>query len=453
MRFLARQPVFDGSMQLYGYELLFRNDGVDTVAHIRDFDLATRMMLDTSVMTGLDVLCGNHKAFINCTRETLIKGSLELLSPALVIAEILEDVKPDAEVVAACLHLKNAGYELALDDVVDAERVELFLPYINYIKVDFRQTTPALRADLASRYGATGAALLAEKVETRQEHAEALKLGYRYFQGFFFQKPETFATRDLPALTVSYLRLVAATESEQLRFSEIEEIIKAEPFLCYRLLRYLNSPIFTFRNPVTSVRHALTLLGEQELRRWICVAALVSSGVEKRQALITWALLRARFCELLGASTRGQHANLFFLGLISCLPPLLGLSLEFLLSRLPIPGEVSNALLGGCGRIREIYDIALAYEAGDWESCRRIGVALEIGEAQLVRCYLQAMHWATRVSDDLPDHTLARKPDVRSAAIPVSLLQAANARNIAQVSGIDRSQWGLSPVLPEGIRR
>jgi len=397
MRFVARQPVFDIAMQVFGYELLFRN-GSENVAQIDDSDQASRMTLDTLLEMGIDTLCSDHRAFLNCTRENLVSGIVELLPSASVVVELLETIQADAEVMAACQRLKQAGYLIALDDVVSEAAVEPLLPFADFVKVDFRLTKPAQRAELARHFLRRGISAVAEKVETRSEHTAAKNMGYSYFQGFFFQKPEMMGAREIPALKLNYVRLLSAAQQPEVDFSQIEEIIKTEPSLTYRLLRYLNSPLFPFSIAITSIRHALTLLGQEELRKWVSVASLVSIGVDKPEELIRWALVRARFCELLGGDVRSRQTGMFLLGLLSSLPVLLDLPLDFIVSRLPVLSEIKGALLGGRNRYRTVYELVLAYEAGEWETCSARIKDLRLTESQVSQTYLKSLEWACAVT-------------------------------------------------------
>jgi c-di-GMP-related signal transduction protein len=397
LRFIARQPIFDQAMHVFGYELLFRS-GFEDIARIADPDAASRDTMDMSVELGLDTLCNGHLAFINCTRETLLSECVQMLAPESIVLEILETVEPDEAVLARCKDLRMLGYKFALDDATTVERAKPFSGILDIIKVDFRDTTSERQKQIASCYLKNDICLLAEKVETRDELLAAQKMGYSYFQGFFFQRPQVVGAKEIPALQINYTRLLAATQALELDFHALDEIIKSEPSICYRLLRYLNSPLFGFKSRITSVRHALTLVGEHEIRKWISVAALVGVGVAKSPDLVVWALVRARFCELLGMRSPGREVGMFFLGLVSALPVLLDLPLEFIITRLPIVPEIQTALLGGRNHYRQMYDLVLAYEAGKWDTCAALAKSMYMGEDQVTNCYLQALEWAKRLT-------------------------------------------------------
>src|SRR4051812_48408558 len=202
MRFVARQPVFDSAMQVYGYELLFR-DGWQNIARINDATDASHITADISLELGVDILCAGRRAFLNCTRDLLLSRAVEAFAPDDTVLEILEDIEPDAEILQRCDDLGRLGYTLALDDVVSMSRIDAFRGHAIMAKVDFRGTTRARRIELVQRYRPQGITMLAEKVETREEHLAAQTAGYSLFQGFFFQKPQVLGSREIPALKIN----------------------------------------------------------------------------------------------------------------------------------------------------------------------------------------------------------------------------------------------------------
>jgi c-di-GMP-related signal transduction protein len=260
---VARQPILNREPQVFGYELLFRY-GIENFFRASDMEAAARSTLDSSLLMGFDVLCDGHRAFINCTRDLLLKDGITLLPAEQTVVEILEDIEPDDLVIAAWERLRVAGYMIALNDYVANDPREPLTPLADIIKVDFERTTPAERAELVKRHGCPKRHMLAEKVETRDQFETALHNGFVYFQGYFFRRPEVLKTREIPTNQVNYLRMLKAVSREEVDIRELEGLIKSEASVLYRLLRYLNSPIFGMRNEIHSIRHALAILGERE---------------------------------------------------------------------------------------------------------------------------------------------------------------------------------------------
>ena len=376
-RFVARQVVLTAEEKVFGYELLFRN-GVDEYFRNPDPDAASRSTLSTSMLLGLDVLCDGRRAFINCTREVLLKEYVTLLPSTQTVVEILETVPADDLVLAACQRLKEAGYMIALDDFAVADPRERLTDVADIIKVDLRSTPLDKAVELVRQYGPWRCRMLAEKVETREEFLAAKKAGFVYFQGYFFRRPETMTAREIPANQANYLRMWQAVSRPELDVNEVEAVIKHEASLCYRLLRYLNSPVFGFSNEIHSVRHALAMLGEREVRRWVRLVATLSAAQEAPSELVLSALVRARFCELLSPKIQHGESDLFLMGLLSLMDAILKIPMNRVLESVPVDQETKSLLLGGASRLRPFYQHARPGIGGVAEH-RRIGASVTPG--------------------------------------------------------------------------
>lgn len=249
-------------------------------------DKASATVVDKLLTFGSKSLTDGRWAFINCTRDFLLNEYATLLPRKETILEILENIEPDREVIAACRRLKNAGYMIALDDFCYAEKFQPFIEITDFIKVDFLSTPLALRQLLVKKFMPMGIRMLAEKVETREDFNRARQMGYEPFQGYFFCKPEILTSRQLPAYKLHYLHVLQAVSRPELDIGELERIIQRDASLCYKLLRYVNSAVFGFRREISSLRHALTLLGEREVKKWASVVAMVEIAQDRPPELL-----------------------------------------------------------------------------------------------------------------------------------------------------------------------
>lgn len=399
-RFVARQPILNREELVFGYELYFR-DGIDDYFSHPDVDAASRSTLDTSLLMGIDVLCDGRRAFINCTRDTLIKDYITLLPPERAVVEILESIPADDLVKAACIRLKEQGYAIALDDFVKDDPRGALVEFADIIKVDMKGTTAQDRVALVKQYGSPSRHMLAEKVETREEFVACQKAGFTYFQGYFFRRPELLRAREIPANRINYLRLLQTVSKDDVEPCEIEDIIKREASLCYRLLRYLNSAVFGFASEIHSVRHALAILGEREVRRWVRLVATLGIGQDKPSDLVLSALVRARYCELLGSRVSHGESDLFLVGLLSLMDAILELPMGVVLEGIGLDHETKAVLLGQDSQLGPLYQLMLSQEAADWLKIPSLCSQLRIPEAFAVHSHWQAMQWAHEVSSGL----------------------------------------------------
>ncbi len=376
--------------------MLFR-DGLEN-CFSGDLDQAARSTVDRSLVMGLDVLCDGRRAFVNCTRDTLIKGLITLLPPTSTVVEILETVPADPDVIAVCRALKEQGYMLALDDFVADDPRQALLHLADIVKVEMQLTTEEQRVEIIKQFSKTKCRMLAEKIETHAEFVRARDQGFVYFQGYFFRRPEMLSTREMPANRLNYLRMLQEVSKPELELAALERLIKSEASVCYRLLRYLNSAVFGFRKEIHSVKHALSLLGERDLRRWIRLVAAVGAGQDKTSDLVLSALVRGRFGERLSPHVRHGDSDLFLMGLLSLIDAMLEMPMESVLEMIPIDHETKAVLLGKPSGLRPVFRLMLAHESGEWAAAESLSKDLNLNAEDVAGYYWQAQQWARELS-------------------------------------------------------
>jgi c-di-GMP-related signal transduction protein len=396
VRYTARQPILAADEKVIGYELLFRS-GVESYFKCNDPNDATRSVIDVSSLQGLDVLCDKQLAFINCTRDVLLNGDITILPPDKVVVEILETVAPDALVQQACRRLKVAGYKIALDDFTIDDPRAILADLADFIKVDLMQTSMKDAATIVKRYLGTSVQMLAEKVETREEFIAARKIGFKFFQGYFFRKPESMKTHKVGSSRAISLRLLHEISQPELDMAKVEDTIKTHATLCFRLLRYLNSSAFAFCDRIHSLRHALIILGEDELRRWCRLAVTIELAQNRPSDLVLSALVRARFTELLGTKVEHGDADLFLLGLLSLMDSILGIPMARVVDSLPLDQDMRSVLLQERSDLAPLYKLVLAVEAGEWQETTTLCARLQLPESFVAESHWNAMGWAQEI--------------------------------------------------------
>lgn len=395
--FVARQPIFDTRKNVYAYELLFRSS-LDNYYDTRlDGDDSTaKLIVNSFLLLGLDNITSSKKAFINFTRKLILDQAPSLISNDLISVEILEDVAPDDSVIQACAELKKKGYEMVLDDFVFSEKYRSLILYSDIIKIDFLQTKGIDRKLVIENTNAAHVRFLAEKVETEADFQEALDLGYGLFQGYFFSKPVIISGQDIPTLKLNHLRLLSEINRPDVEFEKLEEIIKHDVSLTYKLLRFINSAYFRFSIKVESIKHALVLLGMREVKKWASIMSMSIIGEDKPQEVLTVSLVRAKFCELI-ASEIGQksaESDFFMTGLFSVIDVLIGRPKNEILDNLYLDESVKNALLGDQNHITDVFSLVTAYEIGDWRRVDELSTKIGVNEIVLPTYYFTATQWA-----------------------------------------------------------
>jgi len=402
-RYLARQPIFHADKTVFAYEILSRF-GPENYFRADAKGAQHASAMDELFLMGIQRMTQGLPAFLNCTREFLLGDYLALLPKEAIVGEILETVKPEEDVLAACHRMRDLGYRLALDDYEDRLEMKPFLDVADFVKVDFMLTGPDERVRLAKKFRNWGIPLIAEKVESEEEFNSGVEIGYEYFQGYFFCRPQMVSRKEVPANSAMYLRLMQAIYKPETNLIEIAEILKQEASLSYRLLRYLNSPAFPLIADIHSIPQAVTLLGERLLKKWIALVCVAGIGEGKPPELVKIPLLRARFCELLGekAGMASQANDLFLLGLLSMMDVLLEKPMTEVLEDLPVNEEIKDALSGKAGNLRRILEVALEYDAGNWEKLSESSEALGLKEYAIPELHLKAIEWADEVLSETP---------------------------------------------------
>jgi EAL and modified HD-GYP domain-containing signal transduction protein len=278
-----------------------------------------------------------------------------------------------------------------------------WLEHVDFVKVDFLGTTPADQAAIIERHQRDDLAFLAEKVETRVDFERAMDLGYDYFQGFFFAKPAMVSERSVETISSHLFQLLKEVNSPQMDFDRIEMLFKSDVGFTFRLLRYINSAFFGLRSEVTSIRQALALLGERELRKWITLLALTRLAADQPSEVFTQTIVRARFSEELArrAGHKALTQKCFIAGMFSLIDTMLGMNLKDILAELPVDDEIRAALLGQKNLLRRHFDCALPFESGDWQELDTAATDLDVASPLAAEVYRDAMKW----TDDLMSMT------------------------------------------------
>jgi len=392
IRYVARQPIMDIRGRVHGYELLFRS-GPET-AFRGDGNLATRTMLDNTVIYGLERLTGGLPAFVNCTSESLTEDLVHVLPPSMTVLEILESLEPTPRLIDACRKLKASGFRLALDDFVWKPGVEPLVEIADYIKVDIALTGPGERKNLLKRLSGVTVALVAEKVETQEEHKQARAEGFNFFQGYFFCRPVLMQNNKVPANRLSHIEILQLLHNEDIDLHKLTGLVKRDASLTYRLLRLVNSPMCAVRQEVRSIQSALLAVGEETFRRIATLAITSELGANRPVEVLRMAFVRGRFCELAAPDCGLDSTEQYLLGMLSMLPAMLQMPMDKLTPALPLREEIRDSLEGVANLERCMLAWLENHERGDWPACDALVQANGLIPGRLIKCYAEAVGWA-----------------------------------------------------------
>lgn len=396
--FVARQAIFDRTLKVVGYELLFRDCEAADSAVFDDVDRASfQVILNTFMDLGLEQIVGQIPAFLNLSRGFFLSASSIPFPRDRVVLELLEGSRVDDALVESVRGYAHGGYRIALDDFLYAPEMDPLLELADIVKFDILQMTrPEIEAQI-EQVRPFGVRLLAEKVETPEDFEYCRDLGFDFFQGYFLCRPKVVHGHRLPTNRLNTLKLLSRLQDPRAEIDELEKIIREDLSLSYKLLRLINSAFYGLSTKIDSIRQTLVLLGVQRIRAWVSLLTL--SGLsEKPSELMVTAMVRARMAEVLGnASGRVEGEICFTAGLFSALDALLDLPMEQILESLPLTEELTEALLERTGPIGEVLACAIAYERGEWDAVR-LG---NLDAATIRDCYLEAVEWAGQAGSQI----------------------------------------------------
>jgi c-di-GMP-related signal transduction protein len=395
--FVGRQPIYTRQLDVYAYELLFRS-GESNRADITNGDRATsQVILNAFMEIGLDTVVGQKLAFINLTRDFILQDYSRVFPANRVVMEVLEDIPVDAELIAAVRRLSTQGYTIALDDFIYHDDLQPLVEIADIIKVDVLALDRMAVQEHVVLLRQYDVKLLAEKVETQDDFKYYRDLGFDYFQGYFFCRPEVIKGHRVPANRFVALQTLARLQNPDVGFRELEEIISRDVSLSYKLLRMINSAFYSLPRRVDSLRRALAMLGTRMISTW--VGLIILSGIDdKPHELMVTAMVRAKMCERLAQALAQASQDAFFtVGLFSALDALMDSPMQEVLESLPLADDVKAALLSYEGLLGTVLRCVLSYERGAWHEVH----CASLDRAAITDAYLQAIAWAAETSSQL----------------------------------------------------
>lgn len=396
--YVARQPIFNKRKKIYGYELLFRDGMVNAFPDV-DGGAATSRVLSTSFLSnGIERITGRKKAFINFTEKMITEKIPAMFPKKTIMVEILEDIEPNAAVVTACREMAKQGYNLVLDDFIYKPEMKPLLALVRIVKFDFRASSIKEIEAAIKELAAYRIKLLAEKIETHEEFQQALDMGFEYFQGYFFSKPEILKSKDISPSKITLLSIMSEANREDFRITELEKFVLRDLSINYKLMRYINSAYFGMFKKVNSVKQTIVLLGMKEVRRFISLIAMAQLVSGKPDELIRASLIRARLCENLGKAAIGKNGSeLFTLGLFSFIDAILNDEMGNIMENLPLSENIKKALTGGGGELADYLTLVSCYETGDWEKVATLAAKTGLNEEKMPELYMDAVAWADSI--------------------------------------------------------
>jgi EAL and modified HD-GYP domain-containing signal transduction protein len=389
---VARQPIYNNRMGVYGYELLFRSSG-STPGELRPTEATAQVLATTILNFGLDGLVLHRKAIINVTRAFLDIMSDIQLPTEQVVLDIPDNIVVDDKLVEKLKELGGKGYGISVGGLANLNDLQRLFPYASIFRIDVHQVD-IKQLDALVKYlrRYEHLSLQAIKIETMEEYRFYCDRGFDLFQGYFLSKPREYVSRDLPPNKLAILQLLAVIHKADTSARELEEHITHDVASSYKLLKLVNAPFFGVAREVDSIKHAIVLLGRDEIRKWVSLLALGGLS-DQPAALMEVAVLRAKICELLASKAKLPRDSYFTVGMFSALDMLMQQPIDGILAKLPLSDAVKHAILEHEGPMGRALSCTLALENAEWSA-----IAFEnLDQDDMLDAYREAIQWTDGV--------------------------------------------------------
>jgi len=393
--FIGRQPIVDAQQKIIGYELLFRSNSTDNTAQIEDdFSAGAQVLINTLSNMGTEWLMGDKLAFINVTATMLASEFMELLPAKRIVLEIKGDIAPTPALIERLQNLKELGFQFALHVAQINSDNEALIKLASYVKVDLLKAPLDRLGDITAKLKQFPLKIIAEKVETLDAYKRCKECKFDFFQGYYFAHPEILTAKVINPAQAMVLEILNKVRNNA-DIAEIEKGFKRDVALSFKLLRYINSVGFGLSCEIQSIRHALSILGYQQLYRWLTLLIVTSNEGATPPALMKTAITRGRLTELLGQDLvdRSERDNLFIVGIFSMLDAMLEMPMDQVLDKLTLPENIADALLNRDGIYGPFLSLAEACESADMALIEELATSLTLEPAKVNEAHLKALAW------------------------------------------------------------
>jgi c-di-GMP-related signal transduction protein len=404
---IGRQPILTNNEQIVAYELLFRSIGSANKADVRDATFSSANVINNTLTNfGIQNLLGEHRGFINLDHELLMSDVLEILPKDQIVLELLESLEVTDELIERCRNLKHMGFTLALDDHEYSPVYHDLYSIADIVKVDLIQTPLERVPEMVELLRPYPIKLLAEKVESRTEFLACRDMKFDYFQGYYFAKPSVLEKKRFTESGVTLLKLMRLL-SEDADTAAIEESIKSDSSLTFKLLVMANSAAVGVRERVDSVHKAVSIVGRGQIKRWVQLALFASDDTRTAaNPLIDMAAVRAGLMEQLAS----RHPRLsqdpdasekaFLIGILSLLERVYNISLDELTKKLNLSDEIRSALFAREGCYGKLLALAEKSESLDFDAVEVMLEELGISAEDATDSQVESYSWSADLTTE-----------------------------------------------------
>lgn len=409
----AREPVFTLKKEIFAYQFIYRN-GLNGSFPL---DFANAHASDGPQLgLTIDEIMQVNMTIVNLLPESLAEFS-EVFTPKDVIIEISEiNIKPTEALLKQVRALKKNGFSL----VANQHQMQWpeFMDLVDYLKLNVMDNTPSEIKQFKADLSETKTKIIATHVHSLFQFEQCQELNIDYVQGFFFLEKEKLNNSHLPANKLVFMQLMTEIAQPALDIEKLESIFRKDPTLSFLLIKFINNPIVNKSHKISSIRHALSYLGEVMVRRFVAIISLAGLNSDKPSELLNLSLSRAKYCELVDdeIANKADAMTAFLVGLFSLIDVILSKPMNELLVTLELDNRIIQALVEGKGDYYPILATAKAIESGDWSSLFNYSLDLKVPKEQLFNFHRQSVRWQNEMTQAVSMHYPTTSVAARASA-------------------------------------
>ncbi len=400
IRLIARQPLFDAKEKVKAYDLVFsfEADELFTNSKLRS-ELPDDIRNSIYGLDGAKGAMSLKEVSIEIKPDFILHDGISELSQKNIVLYIPEAFDFDKQYLESMKTVRDKGFKIALGPYATDDQYHDLVVMADHVVVDFKAKSESDLRIFPVWCKSKGIKTVAHNLVTREQFMLAKRLEFSYFHGSFFYKPEYVEKSEIPGFKLNYLRLLQEINQPNISFDTLDEIIKQDVSLTYKLLKYINSAAFGLRHEIESIKHALTLLGLNLVKRWSSLVALANIGEGLPDEALVTCMIRGKFLEELGKNIGQGHRgdDLFFMGIFSMIDLFFGRPLEEIIKDMPLKTDIKLAILGRGGNFSDLLSMVKSYEDGDWDPLHAQAAKLGVTEERVPEIYFDTLDWAQKL--------------------------------------------------------